>query len=365
VLGLLAASLVALVACEIWFRLTLEHPPGYFEFPEDPAAESEVQIPHPTRVHAYRPDFSGSVTHSDRQVDFRTNSQGFRDRPFDEDPDAWRILAVGSSFTLGWGLDAEASWPAQLERELNQGAAPEGRVRVLNSAVTGYNLAQLRVLTEELLPELKPELVIVGISTRSAGGLGEPRVRIHGRDMNSSEAAHLIPDSEGFFRTLFDAPLLRRADHWLAHNLLVGSFALRAVGRSLHPAPRRKEHQDASHDDLLIAELERLHQVTRSAVVPLVVLPIDHQRKNGTFPGYLRRRSARILEYCAAQDLSCLDVHTTFESEAAGRPVFRQGRDIHWSAQAHRIAAQELAALLRAEDLVPAGDARWPAERKP
>jgi hypothetical protein len=64
------------------------------------------------------------------------------------------ILAVGDSFTEGWEVDDDDSWPAYLE--LMSGTP------VVNAGVGGYGTDQIVLRTEQLLPIVQPKTLIVG-----------------------------------------------------------------------------------------------------------------------------------------------------------------------------------------------------------
>lgn len=90
------------------------------------------------------------------------NSLGFRDREFARDKgDAFRIVALGESTTMGVTLEPEdRPWPVALE-ELLRGQLPAGRrVEVINAGVAAYTLEDGLVrLREDVLP-LKPDLLL-------------------------------------------------------------------------------------------------------------------------------------------------------------------------------------------------------------
>jgi hypothetical protein len=64
------------------------------------------------------------------------------------------VLAVGDSFTEGWEVDDDASWPAVLETSTG--------VPVVNAGVGGYATDQVVMRAEQLLPIVKPKLLVVG-----------------------------------------------------------------------------------------------------------------------------------------------------------------------------------------------------------
>jgi lysophospholipase L1-like esterase len=66
--------------------------------------------------------------HPEVTYSVQTNSDGLRDEPFVED---FAIAAVGDSFTFGFGVEENESWPSQLETL--------GNTRVANLGWAGWN----------------------------------------------------------------------------------------------------------------------------------------------------------------------------------------------------------------------------------
>jgi lysophospholipase L1-like esterase len=95
-----------------------------------------------------------------QSVPFRTNELGLRDRPLPAPvPDEARVLILGDSVTLGWGVPAEATFAARLEREL---AARLGRpVRTINAGVSGYNTEQELAFLERHIESMAPRMVVL------------------------------------------------------------------------------------------------------------------------------------------------------------------------------------------------------------
>jgi lysophospholipase L1-like esterase len=74
-------------------------------------------------------------------VDFRTNSKGLRDREFTTErvPGKRRILMLGDSLTVGWGVAAEDTFSKRIEKLY---AASGADVEVINFGVGNYNSVQ-------------------------------------------------------------------------------------------------------------------------------------------------------------------------------------------------------------------------------
>jgi len=90
-----------------------------------------------------------------------TNSLGFRDREFDlRRTEKTRILAIGDSFTFGWGIEADQTWPKVLEQGLE---AAGYKVEVANLGRPGGFFFNDTATTEKAIPLLKPDLIILGV----------------------------------------------------------------------------------------------------------------------------------------------------------------------------------------------------------
>jgi hypothetical protein len=78
-------------------------------------------------------------------VQVSTNSHGLRDREYSETKsrDTYRVVMLGDSTTLGWGVPIEQTIPKILERELNRTGVPGYQnCEVLNAGVGNYDTVQ-------------------------------------------------------------------------------------------------------------------------------------------------------------------------------------------------------------------------------
>ena len=89
------------------------------------------------------------------------NQLGFRDRDFSVPRTGdTRILAIGDSFTFGWGLNIEDTWVKRLEARLRRSGK---RVEIANLGRGGTYPKLYAEVAERAIPMLKPDLVLVGI----------------------------------------------------------------------------------------------------------------------------------------------------------------------------------------------------------
>ena len=98
---------------------------------------------------------AGFTFDATKNVPYRTNSDGFRDRePGEKRPGVPRVVVLGDSYVFGWAVLEAETFPTRAEALLRR----EGRaVEILNAGVPGYNTEQESYLLEEILPEVGVE----------------------------------------------------------------------------------------------------------------------------------------------------------------------------------------------------------------
>ncbi len=110
------------------------------------------------------------------------NSQGFRGlENYDEKPDAYRLICLGDSFTLGYGVDDRETFPFQLQQNLKLGT------EVVNMGQGGYSVGQSYLWLKRSAPELNPDLVVCVFivedfhrlnTTRTGNGFATPQFEV-------------------------------------------------------------------------------------------------------------------------------------------------------------------------------------------
>ena len=95
------------------------------------------------------------------------NDLGFRGHEPDPalDGDAGlRVVCLGDSFTFGWGVEDDETYPVRLEAALAAARerAGAGPAEVLNVGLPGYNTWQEHRLYEKLVRSMAPDVVVLG-----------------------------------------------------------------------------------------------------------------------------------------------------------------------------------------------------------
>lgn len=98
-----------------------------------------------------------------QEVDVRTNSCGMRgaDIPIEKSPSTFRVAFLGDSFTFGWGVEEDKSFPSVTGAILQQFAQEGTDVEVLNFGVPGYSTFQEVALFEEKGIDFRPDAVVL------------------------------------------------------------------------------------------------------------------------------------------------------------------------------------------------------------
>ena len=158
--------------------------------------EPGLVFPSNARYHFQTPEFSFNL---------EINSLGFRDREFSIRRTAkTRILALGDSFTYGWGVEASQSWPKLVESNLR---ATGHDVEIANLGKPGGSPRNYADIAEKATPALKPDLLIIVVL--QGDDLAQMEQSIQAGDQNQT------PANSGAVRRS-----LRRVTDWLYPNFL-------------------------------------------------------------------------------------------------------------------------------------------------
>lgn len=146
-------SITALVlfylAADFAGGLIFIHPTPFRNFPDEYAHH---KMPPRTRYE---------LSDHDSGAEFVTvtNNLGFRGRDIGEkEPDAYRIVIAGDSFTLGYGVPDEDAFPRVLERLLNK--TGDRKYEVINLGVVSYAPVLEYLSLKKYIGLLKPDMVV-------------------------------------------------------------------------------------------------------------------------------------------------------------------------------------------------------------
>ncbi len=186
------------------------------------------------RVHVHLPNKSELLM----GVKVNINSQGIRDHEYTytKPKGIFRILAIGDSFTLGWGVSEDLTFPKLLEQMFNQNSAR--KTEVINYGVGNYNTEQ--ELAAFLIDGVKyqPDLILLGIYINDA----EP-VQNNSQDFFTKHSYFAAFVAQRYFqlRSIFSAKykygqyykLFYQGELWDAYTKVIDDFAIQTKKRNI------------------------------------------------------------------------------------------------------------------------------------
>lgn len=211
--------------------------------------------------------------------------------------------------------------------------------------------------------------MVIGAYANSYWRVENPYV-VHGEALMPARVARYVEVSaDGELpATAFEPGWTRTLDLWLKGHLQVGAHALSLVHHLRHlPRMPALPHDEAGIRRAYqpaLAELTRANRLVRAHGARLVVLVINGQQADGTFLPVEHVYNRILAEHCASEGILFVDPLPELERSAAGRAVYRFDQDLHWTPEAHAVAAATLGRRLDQERLLePPGRRRLPVAR--
>jgi lysophospholipase L1-like esterase len=277
-----------------------------------------------------------------RRFEVRTNAWGLReDRELSPEPPPGkrRVAILGDSFAFGYCLERSEAFPAQLETLLGS-----DRFEVLNYGTCGYGVDQMRLLLDEAL-DRKPSLVVFSFivddlrrATRAAFQSGEPKPLF-------------LLDGRALVLTNVPVPKLAVGDR-VTRYAVRGSFVLWKIRDAWARIRRALASDPLTVDETWILGRAIVLDAARAAKArdvrfAVALLPkMKALQEDEPLRGHLR-------EFEEA-GVPAVDCHPAFLQRLENEPDAELfvPNDFHPSALGQRLIAEQIAAFLRARDLL-------------
>ena len=264
-------------------------------------------------LYKHRPNIERSLAQYGRPGDrVVINQWGFHGPNFPEKKpdDEARILVLGDSITMGYGLTYAETFSNHLERLLTKHATSSRTYRVINTGVHGYSTAQQRVVLERSF-RFAPDYIIIGfcmnditepfLFDRSLGGTG---LDYHGVWQVTNPFIGWLANDTGFGRL---TQVLAERKKNLETEKRQEVFNVRQMAGS--------EPGDSVYDEpwsMILKELEAVYELADKQGIPvaLVIFPFDFQLLNPDL-----QKPQRILSlHAEAHDVPVVDMTDTFRT---------------------------------------------------
>lgn len=287
------------------------------------------------KIYAHRPCFSFTNKHG---IKIHYNSIGLVGSEIPPKKDGViRVLGFGDSITEGTYLPQNVRYLHLLETILNRRTGK--RVEVLNAGVSGYNSWQELALLRQLVPKLKPDVVLIGICINDSVRTTPARyVNLFGRlipvDVKAGSKARYLDflyQHSSFYRLFYDA---------------VSTFFRDTNSKKGYYEYLRNYDFPLSSSDLIewqkpLKDMYEFCAVYNIKIV-FIIFPLHSQLVKGEVSS-----SPGLTEYFSRNKMFYLDLIYPFQLYYNDNGILYRNKDIiHPSAVGHAVSANAIAMYL-------------------
>lgn len=289
-------------------------------------------VPHPTRGWSLRPGLTDAPAFSGKRVSSTSRgARGRREHRVPKPTGVARLLLLGDSFTFGEDVSDDETFAHHL-----QGLLPG--VETVNLGVHGYAHDQMLITLREEGPVFRPDLVLLGFvaddAPRNLVGFrdyAKPRFVLDGDQLVLVSSP--VPSPEALLSSLRLRPraldLLTMLHQQLAWRL----------------GPRRREMER-----LTLALLGEIVATARGLGARVAVADLPTWKDLDLPTPRPTPTEETLAAFCQGKNVPLVRLRPAFL--AARRAGMAVDSSRHWGPAEHRLAAEGIAAFLRAGDLV-------------
>ena len=310
-----------------------------------------IWIEHHPRLGWYHQKNKDAIhTHQSYEVRIRTNQDGFRSmREYAEEKPAGvtRILALGDSFTFGFGVEDAENFPAVLEA-----AHPD--LEAINLGVAGYGVDQILMAYREIGAHYHPDYVVISIfpedfwrSLRAFADTGHAKPYFVLNPKGQPELRN-VPVPQPF--TLRTNQFPEVIQYGPVERLLMQSAAWRLTQRGLTRLGKnfRWIDPDTTAEWILGKALLKtlIEEIRASGSQPVLVLIAPERWMAGDRKESVHKSVIRLVQ---SEKVDFIDLAPDFR-EAVGKGKvsdFYIPEDGHWTVKGHQLVASILEKYLK------------------
>ncbi len=332
-----------------------------------------------------RSGYTGRLSNLGFDPTIPNNSLGHRGTEFTESKsDKRRVLVIGDSFTFGWGVNDNETYPALLQEYLE--ARSSAAVEVINAGfAAGYSPDTYYLYLKNEGLRLEPDAIVVGLFvgndldsdaafenewlTTDAQGLPLSIRNQHSRVVDHYLVPWPIPvryrtpilSRLHVYQGLFDIwwELSPRLRAWLPTGTTL--YAQSPSGAADDNVPYNYRLRFADRTNTVYARVKGLlaamHKLATASGVPIyfMVIPESVQLQPGAYLGLaadMARPQKELAAFFGASNMTHLDLLPFLRERAAGSVLYFPN-DGHFTVDGNRLAAERLGEFLQREWLQP------------
>lgn len=283
-------------------------------------------------------------TYTWQGIPVEINSHGLRgsEASYEKPPATFRILNLGDSIVMGWGVREENTYGRRLESRLNERANSDLNFEVINAGVPGWSLDNALAYLQADGFKYQPDLIVMDLTIAN--------------DINGRSAL-LAGNDSGPFRWLSDHtyfwPFLQSQAAW-AKARAEGKDRVDTINPPTNPAkyfPLDPQSVRWTERWNTILEINRMASEKNIPVV-LVLFPLEFQVLDESFPTLPQELLSMKAVEAGIPALDMLPVFRQACLDKPGGPCHLEDRYLfadvwmHPSAEGHKLVAAELEAYL-------------------
>ena len=287
------------------------------------ATRLQIRAPEPDVPHTHKPN----VTEKLMGVEIALNGLGHRgpDLTNPKPENEKRILVLGSSITLGWGVPYKHIFTTVIEDQLNRDGKEKGtHYRVINAGIANYNTLYELALYKRQGPDVQPDFVLLNYFINDA--------EIIPMDKNNLILKH----------SLFIAFMYQQLEN----------FSSNLKGRSLSKYYTELHEDGQPGWEQTKRAMKKLSDLCRKHGIPLLIMltPDAHNlSKDELYPKLYEKILARFEE----MDIPVINTYPQFLNQFGDDPsrVWVAPEDPHPNAKGHKIMADAFYGYLKTNPL--------------
>jgi len=283
-------------------------------------------VPDQTKVHVYKANFTGffpGLLYN--KIPIIINSKGLRDveHNYSNPQNAFRILGLGDSLTLGSGIALEDTYLFNLEKNLQK---KRFNVEIIKAGINSYDLDQEYAFYREEGYAYNPNLIIIGITLNDIVPVDvQKRMKASfGKKDSIASIKKFIQDNCKLcsFIYLSLKPILA----WGEKNYNLVYF------ETVYP---RWNSSDWSHFSATILELNK-HLESRDQKLFLLYFPYTFQFNHSIAYGNLPQE--KLFKLSTEKNITFIDMTSRLDTEDF-KKYYLTGDEVHLNPEGNRVAS--------------------------
>lgn len=296
-----------------------------------------------TRFVKFKHNFSRVWTGLGPPTIWHYNNLGFRDRPvsIQKPENVFRVVVIGDSIVMGFGVEDFESFPRDLEQILKpQVVDPKMKhFEVINMGIQGYSSPQYLALLQEEALKLNPDLVIVTIypSNDLLGGVSFEKDKLYRKLM-------AVPD---FIPFTFNQTLKEKSKLYLF--LLTKYYTLVKQYESSY----KPQEIDTEYGlELMRNDVINMQKISKNKNIPVVFLVLPHPKEVKGDISYSENQK-KLIDSLKYLQVLYYDSFADLQRYSDIDDLYMDQLDDHFSPKGNKYFATLLAKFLWDNKLVP------------